>query len=77
MSQPVSIELTEPELIVLNAVLSRLAERPDFGELVPDKADRQALHNLVCLLERADPVVFADDYADRITEARERLLDDR
>jgi hypothetical protein len=77
MSQRVSIELTEHELVVLDAVLSRLTERSDFGELVPDKADQQALDNLVSVLERADPVVFADDYADRIAEARERLLDDR
>jgi len=77
MSQPYNIELSEPERVVLSALLARLTERSDLGQLVPDKSDRQALHNLVALLERVDPTVFADDYADRMADARKRLLEDR
>ena len=76
MSDRLHIELTEPELVVLDAVLSRLAQRPDLDELVPDKADRQALHNLVALLEQLNPAAFADDYADRLSQARTQVLAD-
>jgi hypothetical protein len=69
-----TISLTESELIVLDATLDRLAERDDFERLVPDRADRQAIHNLVALLERVNPIVFSDDFDAHLAEARGRVL---
>jgi len=79
MARRRAIELTESELVVLDAALSRLADRPDFEVLVPEAADRQAIHNLVCLLERDDPFVVAQDYAERLDAARREVVppDDR
>jgi len=69
-------ELEDAELTVLNHVMSTLAERDDFETLVPHPADQQAIHNLVALLEREDPVVFAADYHERLRQARHRILPD-
>jgi len=74
MTQRHTIELTESELIVLNAVLDRLEGRDDFETLVPDQADRQAIHNLVCLLERVDPIVVAGNYDEQLALARDQVL---
>ena len=52
---------------------SVLAERADFEELMPHAADRHAIHNLVAVLERDDPVVLSADYAERLDQARARL----
>ena len=35
---------------------------------------RQAIHNLVCLLERVDPIVLAEDYDEQLTLTRHRVL---
>jgi hypothetical protein len=70
---PVPIEISDSELIVLDAVLAELTTRADLVELVPDRADRQALHNLVCILERANPAAFAENYGARLAEARRVL----
>jgi hypothetical protein len=55
-------------------VLDTLGDREDLDRLVPDPADRQAIHNLVCLLERENPVIFASDYAARLQAARDEVL---
>ena len=68
------LQLDDDEVTVLNHALSALADRADFERLVPHAADRQAIYNLVAVLERDDPVVLAADYAERLDEARERLL---
>ena len=67
-------ELDDAEVTVLNHVISALAERDDFEQLVPSPADQQAIYNLVALLEREDKVVFAADYPARLEEARRRVL---
>jgi hypothetical protein len=74
MTEPHRLELSDSEVIVLDALLDELARRPDVENLVPDEADRQALHNLVCLLERIDPAVLADDYDKQLARARRQLL---
>jgi hypothetical protein len=74
MTEPHRLELSDSEVIVLDALLDQLTDRPDFESLIPDEADRQALHNLVCLLERIDPAVLADDYDEQLARARRRLL---
>ena len=50
--------LDDHEITVLNHVIYALTERVDFERLVQHPADRQALHNLLALLERDDHVVF-------------------
>lgn len=67
-------DLSDDELVVLNHVIHALAERDDFEQLVADPADRQALHNLLALLEREDAAAFSDDYENLVEEARRRLL---
>jgi hypothetical protein len=74
MNDAFTIHLTESEAVVLSSLLARLAERPDLEQLVPDTADRQALQNLIALLERIDPAAFASDYGDRLATARARVL---
>jgi hypothetical protein len=68
------VQLTEHELVVLNHVLDELGDRDDLEQLLPHAADRQILHDLVCLLEPQNPAIFASDYADRLEEARRRVL---
>ena len=58
MSAPFTIALTESELVVLHDVLGKLSDREDFERLVPDRGDQQAIHNLVCLFERENPISF-------------------
>lgn len=43
MGQTHSIELSEDEVVVLNALLGRLADRPDLEDLVDDQAQRQGV----------------------------------
>jgi hypothetical protein len=68
--KPYTIELSESELVVLHEVIDRLSEREDFETLVPDKGDQQAIHNLVCLFERENPIAFLPDYQARLNAAR-------
>jgi hypothetical protein len=65
--------LEDHEVTVLNHVIYEITERDDFERLVPHPADRQALHNLLALLEREDDVVLSSDYADAVERARGRL----
>lgn len=67
-------ELDDDEVTVLNRVIYELTARDDFEQLVPDAADRQALHNLLARLEREDAVVFSADYKNGVEQARRRLL---
>lgn len=69
--------LSDDEVTVLNHVIHVLAERGDFEQLIPDAADRQALHNLLSLLEREDKVVLSADHQERLEQARGRLLPER
>ena len=70
MSASFTIALTESELVVLHDVLGKLSDREDFERLVPDKGDQQAIHNLVCLFERENPIAFLPDYEARLNAAR-------
>jgi hypothetical protein len=68
------LKLDDDEIVVLNHLNHALTKRADFEALVPDRADRQALHNLLCLLEREDPNVLDPGYGEHVQRARERLL---
>ena len=70
MSASFTIALTESELVVLHDALGKLSDREDFERLVPDKGDQQAIHNVVCLFERENPISFLPDYAARLQAAR-------
>jgi hypothetical protein len=70
MSASFTIALTESELVVLHDALGKLSDREDFERLVPDKGDQQAIHNLVCLFERENPISFLPDYEARLNAAR-------
>jgi hypothetical protein len=70
MSASFTIALTESELVVLHDALGKLSDRKDFERLVPDKGDQQAIHNLVCLFERENPISFLPDYESRLNAAR-------
>lgn len=72
--RPERFDLNDDEVTVLNHVIHALTQRDDFEQLVPDAADRQAVHNLLAVLEREDNVVFSDDYDRRVKEARRRLV---
>jgi hypothetical protein len=67
------LQLDDNEIVVLNHVIHALTNRADFEALVPDRADRQALHSLLCLLEREDPHVLDPDYDEHLHRARQRL----
>jgi hypothetical protein len=69
-----ALQLTEHELIVLNHVLDEIGDRPDLEQLLPVAADRQILHDVVCVLERQNPAIFANDYASRLELARRQVL---
>ena len=69
-------DLSDDELVVLNHVVHALTERDDFEKFVSDPADRQALHNLLAVLEREDAAAFPDDYENLLEQARRRLLPD-
>jgi hypothetical protein len=68
------LQLDDDEVTVLNYAIHALTERDDFEGLVPHAADRQAIYNLVAVLEREDSVVLLPDYAKRLDQARQRLL---
>lgn len=74
MTRAFNLELTEDELVLLDRILNELAQRPDFRALIPNDADRQAIHNLIALLERLDSAVVAEDYDERVAAARVRVL---
>ena len=69
-------QLDDHEVTVLNHAISELVERDDFEALVPHPADRQAMYDLVALLEREDNIVFSPDYEALLGEARNRVLPD-
>jgi hypothetical protein len=67
-------QLEDDEVTVLNYAIHALTQREDFEQLVSHDADRQAIHNLLALLEREDPAVLAHDYDQRLEQARQRVL---
>ncbi len=70
----VTIELTQDEALVLFGFLQHFSET---GELrIHDPAERRALWNLACLLEKTLVVPFDRDYAAQLAWARNSLRDD-
>ena len=67
-----TITLTRDEALVLAAYLHRWSETGN--QTFVDDAERQALDNLLCLLESADDgTAFSRDYSEQVAAARKRL----
>ncbi len=73
MCEPVRLELTADEALVLFEFLSRYSESNSLG--VEDQAEQRALWNLQCLFERQLVEPFRPDYAALLAAARDRLRD--
>ena len=72
MGEDWTITLTRDEALVLADYLHRWSETGD--QKFVDDAERQALDNLLCLLESADDgTAFSRDYGEQVEAARKRL----
>jgi hypothetical protein len=71
--QTCSIELTEDEALVLFEFLQRISDQDVLR--IEDPAERRALWNLACLLERRLAAPFRADYPSLLAGARGRLRD--
>ena len=73
MGEPIRLELTADEALVLFEFLSRYSESDSLS--VVDQAEQRALWNLQCLFERQLVEPFRPDYAALLAAARDRLRD--
>lgn len=73
MGDPVRLELTADEALVLFEFLSRYSDSDSLS--LVDQAEQRALWNLCCLLESRLVEPFCPDYAALVTAARDRLRD--
>jgi len=72
--ESITITLTRDEALVLNDLLSDFRDEP--AVTIAHPAQRRALWNLACLLDKALPDVFAPDYKLRVEAAKQSLTDD-
>jgi len=81
--EQIDIKLSKAELLVLFEFLTRSHEPgrtaasqevANFILAKPDLAERTALWNLECVIERNIVGVFADNYDELVRAAKERLL---
>ena len=76
-SDELAIVVTKDEALVLFEMLSRYGERrpghSDKTLTVLDSAERQALWNLLCCIERELVAPFAPDYAELLAGAKAKL----
>lgn len=73
LSEPVRLELTADEALVLFEFLSRYSESDQLS--IVDQAEQRALWNLQCLFERQLVEPFRSDHEEQLAAARERLRD--
>jgi len=73
VGEPIRLELTADEALVLFEFLSRYSESDSLS--VVDQAEQRALWNLQCLFERQLVEPFRPDYAALLAAARDRLRD--
>jgi len=72
----VIIELTRDQAFVLSDWLYDVMMRSDrLDAIVPDRAVWSGIHAISGTLEKTLPEVFVPDYADRLEQARRRLLE--
>jgi len=73
MSEPVRLELTGDEALVLFEFLSRFEDKGALS--VEDQAEERALWNLRCLLQKQLVEMFDPKYKELVAAARDRLRD--
>jgi hypothetical protein len=73
VGEPVKLELTADEALVLFEFLSRYGESDTLS--IVDQAEQRALWNLQCLFEKQLVEPFCTDYAALLAAARDRLRD--
>ena len=73
MGEPVHLELTGDEALVLFEFLARFDD--DDTLAIQDQAEERALWNLHCLLQKQLVEIFHPDYKALLAAARDRLRD--
>jgi hypothetical protein len=73
MGEPVTIELTGDEALVLFEFLSRFSDTDTLS--LEDQAEARALWNLLCLLQKQLVEPFRPNYQELLRQARDRLRD--
>ncbi|MFG2775064.1 hypothetical protein [Streptomyces sp. NPDC048350] len=74
--EPVLIKLTRDQAFVLSDWLYEVMMESDkLDAIVPDRAVWSAIYAISRPLETTLPEVFMPDYAGRLAQARQRLLD--
>ena len=73
MGEPLRLELTADEALVLFEFLSRYGKSDTLS--VVDQAEQRALWNLQCLFEKQLVEPFHPDYTVLLAAARDRLRD--
>jgi hypothetical protein len=73
VGQPLHLELTADEAIVLFDFLSRFASTDNLT--IEDEAERRALWNLQCVLEKSLVEPWLAEYRELLEQARGRLRD--
>lgn len=69
------IQLSADEALVLSDWLERV-QMTDLSHLVDDPAVWAPLRRIAGTLDKALPAIFAPDYAERLSAARQRLIPD-
>ena len=73
MAQPVQLELTKDEALILFEFLQRFDDNMSL-EIV-DQAEERAMWNLHCLLQKQLTEIFDPSYKALLEAARDRLRD--
>jgi hypothetical protein len=74
-NETVALNLTKAEALILFELLADFHEESSVP--VKDQADRIALWNLCCLLEKSLVEIFSPNYKDLLLQARQELLSSR
>jgi hypothetical protein len=74
MAESIQISLTVDQAVVLSDWLDRMVHQTKFAEVVDDRAVWSPLLKISGSLERQLPVIFDPKYAERLAEARRRLI---
>ncbi|MEY9858032.1 hypothetical protein ABH935_003645 [Catenulispora sp. GAS73] len=72
VDEDVTIKLTSDEALVLSHWLDRL-QMTDLGQMIDDPAVWAPIHKISGTLDKSLPELFAADYDQRLSAARERL----
>jgi hypothetical protein len=73
MGQPIRLELTADEALVLFEFLARFDDKETLS--IEDQAEERALWNVHCLLQKQLVEIFDPNYKALVKAARDRLRD--